>query len=64
MRISGLQPPCPHGEVVWDPVEIDYDDAGTAAVSQSGRCDQCSALLQLDYEAQEPHTVTTRTVSD
>jgi hypothetical protein len=57
MGIPELQQPCSHSEVVWEPVEIDYDADGTAAVSQSGRCDQCGGLLQLDYEAQEPRVV-------
>ena len=40
---------CEHASVDWNPVEMDYQTDGTAAVWQEGRCKNCHALVQLNY---------------
>ncbi len=48
---------CLHEEVEWEPIQIDYDLAGTGSVAQAGICSQCGAKLQLNYEPGEPNVV-------
>jgi hypothetical protein len=48
---------CEHEEVIWEPIQMEYDSDGTASVWQEGRCQECEALLQVDYEPGEIRTV-------
>ncbi len=55
--MSNVNSECLHEEVEWEPVEIDYDPAGTALVSQAGICSRCRAKLQHTYEHGEPRVI-------
>ena len=50
---------CFHDSVDWGPVEIEYGSSeGPAAVWQEGTCNGCGRLVQCDFVAGIPHTVT------
>ena len=44
---------CEHENVNWNPVELEYQTDGTAAVWQEGRCLSCNALVQLNYDPRD-----------
>ncbi len=42
-------PVCKHGEVIWDPVEVEYNHDGSAEISQQGTCQDCKKVVEVDY---------------
>lgn len=40
---------CIHPNVTWEPIEIEYQHDGTAAVWQNGKCVDCKQSVTLNY---------------
>lgn len=43
-------PVCEHNDVVWGPVDVQYQPDGTVSVFQDGLCTECRAGVYQTYE--------------
>jgi hypothetical protein len=41
---------CSHGEVEWEPANLNYNSDGVAEVAQQGRCNECKALVERSVD--------------